>query len=288
MYQRHYLYYQPALQPETEDMLLTIGISTYAVPWHIGISGYPKAAHPLGLYEFLDLAVECGVSLVQIGDNLPLEHMTAQELRNLGQALTDRKLSVEVGIRGTAPRHLLQYLEICSVIGARLCRTVIQQSHAVQSLQDLTIVADQFHSQGVYLAIENHGLHTAEELKNLFETLNHPAIGSCVDTTNSFSLLESPKQVLTTLLPYAFNVHIKEFDIKRVPHQMGFELHGASLGEGQLNVVEVIDMIYNSGRNPTIILEQWVPYHGDINSVVITEKKWLHQSIHFLKKCAVW
>ncbi|WP_249226633.1 sugar phosphate isomerase/epimerase family protein [Alicyclobacillus mengziensis] len=216
-----------------------------------------------------------------------MEYKTPQELRELRLALEDRGLSVEVGTRSTRPDHLLKHLNICRAIGANLCRTVIPYPRAVESLQDLKLVADQFHDHGVRLAIENHGLHTAEELTILFETLNHPAIGSCVDTINSFSLLETPQQVLGTLLPYSFNVHIKDFEIHRVHHQMGFELHGAPLGAGQLDMHQTVEMICNSGRNPTIILEQWVPFSEDVDSVVATEKNWLYQSIKFLKKFLV-
>lgn len=267
---------------------MILGVSTYAVPWSMGVCGYPHPEPPLSLYGFLDLAAECSISLVQIGDNCPVESMTAQEHVELRKALEQRKLSVEVATRGTNPEHLMKHLEICRTIGARLCRTVVTSKNAMDSMNELLYIAEMFQESDVRLAIENHGLHTAEELKHLLEVLNHPAVGSCVDTTNSFSLLEGPEQVLTTLLPLSFNVHIKQFEIHRVRHQMGFELNGAPADSGQLDIPKTLSMIENCGRSPTVILEQWVPFAGDIGATVEREINWFRRSVEYLMQFPVW
>ena len=57
-----------------------------------------------------------------------------------------------------------------------------------------------------------------------------PYVGICLDTVNSFGSLEGPEVVIETLAPYTVNLHIKDFDIRRTDHNMGFTIFGTPAG----------------------------------------------------------
>jgi sugar phosphate isomerase/epimerase len=65
---------------------------------------------------------------------------------------------------------------------------------------------------------------------------------------------------------------------------MGYEIHGCPAGEGMLNVDWLFAELTAYGVDPTIILEQWVPWEGSIAKTIATEKQWAKQSIAYLNK----
>ena len=69
-------------------------------------------------------ARDLGVSTVQLGDNLPVDQLSDEELRDLRAAAVECGIELEVGTRGTKPSHLLRYLEVARFLGAQLVRTM--------------------------------------------------------------------------------------------------------------------------------------------------------------------
>ena len=69
-----------------------------------------------------------------------------------------------------------------------------------------------------------------------------------MDTVNSFSALDSPDRVAEDLVPYLSNLHIKDFDITRVDHQMGFIVLGKPAGYGKLNIPALLERIRGQNR----------------------------------------
>ena len=93
-----------------------------------------------------------------------------------------------------------------------------------------------FAAASVNLALENHGLHTSRELADLLRGIGNPVLGCCLDTVNSFGSLEGPEQVIRNLASHTICLHLKDFVIRRHPHQMGFEILGAPAGQGRLDI----------------------------------------------------
>jgi L-ribulose-5-phosphate 3-epimerase UlaE len=63
---------------------------------------------------------------------------------------------------------------------------------------------------------------------------------------------------------------------------MGCEIRGGPAGEGELNIDWVPCELDKCGAKPTIILEQWTPWAGNIEETVATGQQWAAQSIQFL------
>ena len=62
----------------------------------------------------------------------------------------------------------------------------------------------------VPFAVENHKDQRLDERIALFEHLGSEYIGACVDTGNSFALLDGAYEPIEALAPYTFTVHLKD------------------------------------------------------------------------------
>jgi sugar phosphate isomerase/epimerase len=91
------------------------------------------------------------------------------------------------------------------------------------------------------LAIENHKDYSAPELMDLFQRLGSRHVGACVDTGNSIALLEEPLEVVRTLAPRAFTVHLKDMAVAE--YDEGFLLSEVPLGEGFLDLPKMIALL---------------------------------------------
>ncbi|MBW7462141.1 sugar phosphate isomerase/epimerase, partial [Paenibacillus sepulcri] len=121
----------------------------------------------------------------------------------------------------TEPAHLLRYLSIAQQLDAVLVRTLITRPGIDEAGQEIRSILPAFEAAGVTLAIENHGLHPTAQLAGLLQGLGSAYAGCCLDTVNSFGALEGPEMVIQGLAPFIVNLHIKDFEITRVDHQMG-------------------------------------------------------------------
>ena len=262
---------------------MKLGIGSYTLTWSIGVPGYPAPANPLDATELIRLAAKAGVRLVQLADNIPLGTMTDAELQSIRAASREYGVELELGTRGTDPDHLLHYLDLCEFFQARLLRTIITVEDLGRAKKDIALVLPQFEKQGVIIGVENHSMHKTGELAAMIRQLDHPCLGSCLDTVNSFSALETPDIVVENLAPFVVNFHIKDFDIRRVDHQMGFEIVGTPAGSGRLDIGSILAKIRMLGRAPTCILELWTPYQGEMETTIGLEQRWTEKSLAYLK-----
>jgi sugar phosphate isomerase/epimerase len=70
---------------------------------------------------------------------------------------------------------------------------------------------------GVVLALENHVDLLADELVELFTTIDSPWLGVCLDTANNLRLFEDPLEVVAKLAPFARATHIKDICARHRP-----------------------------------------------------------------------
>jgi hypothetical protein len=64
---------------------------------------------------------------------------------------------------------------------------------------------------------------------------------------------------------------------------MGFLITGTPAGKGMMDIERLMDQIIPFGRCQSAVLEQWVPYDGNIESTVQTERQWAKASLEYLK-----
>ena len=122
-----------------------------------------------------------------------------------------------------------------------------------------------------------------KELISLIKAIDSPFAGICLDTVNSFGALEGPDYVIRELAPYTINLHVKDFVISRLDHNMGFELKGAPAGSGQLDLDYAAKALKKPWKGSQCYSGIMDSFTGDIETTLQKEKDWADQSIKFFK-----
>ncbi len=266
--------------------MMQLGLGSYACAWAIGVPSYP-VSKPMDVFSFASLAHELGFSLVQIADNLPLHRLSETEQERLLEQIKALNLTVEVGTRGIQTGHLKTYLQLAKMFKSRILRVVVDSQNYHPTPDDvIRLVADilaDFESANIILAIENHDRFSCKTLANIIMTLSSSYVGICLDTVNSFGSLEGPEIVIDTLAPYIVNLHIKDFDIRRADHNMGFTIFGTPAGQGKLEIPKLLKQLSEYGKCKTGVLELWPAPEPDVEATIVKERTWIQQSTIYLK-----
>jgi sugar phosphate isomerase/epimerase len=263
---------------------MRLGIGSYTYAWSIGVPGYETPANPMDAFRLLDRAVAFGVTVVQICDNLPLTDLTDRDLTRLAERAFSAGVQIEVGTRGIGDENLRTYLRLAQRFKAPFVRVVIDQGDdeptPEEAILRLRPIVAEYAAAGIKLAIENHDRFPVQTLAGMVEALGKNNVGICLDTVNSFGSLEGPEVVIPTLAPYTINLHIKDFQIRRADHNMGFVIEGTPAGKGRLNGVQTLARL---PQCRTAILELWTPYQGTIADTISLENRWVEESLAYLK-----
>lgn len=276
---------------------MRLGVTSYAFTWEVGVPGHvfaaaePAVVEPLTALGLLGRAADMGVSVVQILDNLPLQGATDTELDSIRQRADELGISLEVGTRGIEPGHLTAYLAAARALGSPLVRIVIdtadRQPTADEVVAALRDVLPAYEAAGVDLAIENHDRFESHVLVGILGAVGSARLGICLDTVNSLGALERPEVVVAALGPHTLSLHVKDFQIRRVPHAMGFVVEGEPAGRGRLDVPWLLSELRSFGRDPNALLELWTPPEATASATIAKERRWARESIDYLRSCLV-
>lgn len=185
-----------------------------------------------------------------------LSREAAREIRALTQEMG---LSLEAIV--TAPKRKQDVARFDSEIsaareaGAKAARTTIipgrryeffsslEMFHEYDALarKSLELMTPVVEEHMVPLAVENHKDHRDEERVALLKQISSEYVGACVDTGNSFALLEDPISTVERLAPWAHSVHLKDQALK--PYEDGFLLADIPLGQGGLDLKRMVDIL---------------------------------------------
>jgi sugar phosphate isomerase/epimerase len=261
---------------------MRLGIGSYTYTWSVGVPGQLPAS-PMDPEAIIDAARSLGVSVVQLCDNIPLHELDAGDLARIADHARDAGVTLEAGTRGTDPAHLRKMIGVAASLGARLLRSMITGSLA-DAERDIRQVLSALAQEGITLALENYERHPVKGLAELIRRVGSPSVGACLDTVNSLGALETPAEAVEALLPLTVNLHLKDFDIVRADHRMGFSVIGTPAGKGRLDVESLIRATRVNGRDPNAILELWTPPAGRVEETVAREKAWAMESISLLRR----
>ncbi|HEY7311297.1 MAG TPA: TIM barrel protein [Gemmataceae bacterium] len=155
-----------------------------------------------------------------------------------------------------------RYEQFAAAADFRRAREQAEQSAALAE----PIVA----KHDMLLAIENHKDYRAGELMDLLRRLDSRHVGLCVDTGNSIALLEDPLEVVRTLAPRAFTVHLKDMAVAE--HDEGFLLAEVPLGEGFLDLPKMIVLL--RAARPAIRFNLEMITRDPLRVPCLTDKYW--------------
>jgi sugar phosphate isomerase/epimerase len=136
----------------------------------------------------------------------------------------------------------------------------------------------------VRLAIENHDRFRSHVLAQLVEQLGPDQAGICLDTVNSFGALEGPDVVVQHLGAYVLCLHVKDFTVRRVRHNMGFVVEGCPAGQGRLDVPWLLKSLQGCPNRFNAILESWVTPSDSLPETIARERAWAAQGVSSLRR----
>jgi sugar phosphate isomerase/epimerase len=233
---------------------------------HLGVVQYSfalrlaaeRAAGKSGLADpltFLEHCHELGAGGVQIG----LGIREPEYLATLRKKAEAHSMDVEGTVRlpkdSTDCERFTAEVRCARDAGIKVLRTVLLGGRryeqftrseefrraCVQAEQSVKLAEPIVAKHDLLLAIENHKDYRAGELMELLQRLDSRYVGACVDTGNSIALLEEPLEVIRTLAPRAFTVHLKDMAVAECDD--GFLLAEVPLGEGFLELPKMIAVL---------------------------------------------
>jgi sugar phosphate isomerase/epimerase len=268
---------------------MRLGISSHTYAWGIGVAGFPQPAKPLDAFDLVRKAAALQVPVLQIADNLPLHVLAASTRRDLKDFSAKSGVELEVGTAGIDRDRLLTYLEIASELGSPILRTLLdangQKPTVEECVSQLQAVMPEFEAAGVTLAIENHDRLPAQVLGEIIEAVRSPRIGICLDTANSLGCGEDVYSVLGELAPRVVNLHIKDFQVTRLPHHKGFTIEGAPAGRGRLDIPAILSLLRGRHESMTAVVELWLSPDDDIEQTIAREDRWATESVASVRRC---
>lgn len=263
---------------------MILGIGSYTYGWAVGVPGHAPA-RPMDEMDLLDRARLHGVRLVQVCDNLPLLRLSPERLGRFADRASEEGVRVEVGSRGLTPEHALEMIGLARRLKADLIRFVVDgpdfHPTPAEVVRILRVVAPRLGE--LRLGLENHDRLKAAVLRTIVEEAGSERIGICLDTANSLGAGEGIDAVLAELGPFTFNLHIKDFQVARVPHQMGFTVEGRPAGAGMLDIPGLLAGLRRHGRCGSAVLELWTPPSASPDETVAREEEWAARSLAYLK-----
>jgi len=260
-----------------------LGLSSYTYGWAIGVHGHLPSV-PLDEDGLLDRARTHRISLLQIGDNLPLHTFDSARLDRFAKAATCQGVRLEIGGCGLTASRVAEYAAIARRLGVTLIRFVIDEvDHHPAPPEVIAILRESVPLlDGVTLAIENHDRFPAATLRAMIEAAGDERIGVCLDTANSLGAGEGLAAVSAVLAPVTVNLHIKDFHIERLPSRMGFTVTGRPAGSGMLDIPALLEKLAPFERCHTAILELWTPPEPRLADTIAKEAAWAAESLNFL------
>jgi sugar phosphate isomerase/epimerase len=260
-----------------------IGLGTYAFFWQHS----DRVDEPLSLIGALEATRAEGIGLFQICDYAPLLGMSAAEIADAAAAARDLDLVIELGTKGIDPGHLETFLRLADAFDARLVRSMLYAPESRPSLEEaermLRTALPAYEASGVTLALETYEQVGTDDLAGLIERIGSEHLGICLDPGNVVARLETPRAAVERCAPLTKNVHAKDFAFARQDGWVGFTYSGAPMGTGLHDYPHLLANVRPDERGINQIVEHWLPWQGDPESTVTTEREWTRITLEYLR-----
>lgn len=137
--------------------------------------------------------------------------------------------------------------------------------------QMLELAAPVAQRHRVRLAVENHKDQRIDERVALFKEIGSEFVGACVDTGNSFALLDDPIEAVEALAPFAFAVHLKDQAVRE--YEDGFLLGDIPLGAGCFDLKRMVEIL--QAAKPQIRFSLELITRDPLKVPCLTEQYWM-------------
>ena len=265
----------------------------------LGLESYTTRNSGMEPVEVLNLASDLGLGGV-LFELSPFNSFRDNELDKIRGTAEDKGLYIEFGMGSIFHWHpmaekgrdlladagydvnvsdakiVVYHLDIAKKLGSSIMRCVGGNLFTRDEGYDMNLLADKAVSilkeackvaedMGIKIALENHADFTVRELAAILSRVNSPAFGLTVDSANLAFDLDAPSRLAKIMAPYALTTHYKNYRIIRTKN--GLALENASLGEGDIDIVAIAQIL--AEHNPNIncnieIHSQFAPFKLDI------------------------
>ncbi len=254
------------LQPETRAIAFALGLNPYGLTYHLGLQGAggPRAnSKGAGLEGFIAIATELGANVLEIYDPW-LRALSDGELRALRDRLAALGMTPVVS-SGLTMGPFESALRSARALDARIIRygltSVLCGDRHVLGDQWKELVAHvraaladrgpRAFDDGRTLAIENHQDFGSDELADFCETTR--GVGICLDTGNTFPVVEAPLDFTRRVAAHVRHVHLKDYRVQFTDE--GYRLVRCASGDGAVPVAAMLDILAARGQKLTAVLE---------------------------------
>ena len=86
--------------------------------------------------------------------------------------------------------------------------------------------------------------------------------------------------------PLTLCLHVKDFTVRRVSHNMGFVVEGCAAGQGRLDVPWLFKALHGVPNPFNAILETWVTPSDSLDETIARECAWAEDGIRYLRTLA--
>lgn len=174
--------------------------------------------------------------------------------------------------RARQVKAMLEAVDVANELEVGLIRVFSGNAKEGYSLEDgLEWIVDgliqgaQYASRhGVVLALENHGLMAgrSDQVRGIIDAVGFPSLRANLDTGNFLLVNQIPTEAARSLADLVALVHLKDFrkagpeDVEHVYHGLdGAAFTGTVVGEGQVDLPVIVDILHNAGYDGWLSLE---------------------------------
>lgn len=295
---------------------LRLGMHTYTLhffglgeSWGFGKDYYFEQT--MSLYELMDKAVEWELDGLQITkvDLLTTareDHFGADNLKKVAKAAKEHGLFLEFNssfhagsdsrVNCTAKEAMLMghYLDAelvkfsLDIVRPRELYGSCMHPDVMRQMADrydeFKAAIPMIEEFGMQVAIENHTDTFADEILWIVDRLNHPLIGTCVDTMNPLSVIENPYDAMERMLPKAYCCHFSDDIIVTDP--LGIHDIGAPHGQGSMDCPMMVAQIREKSPMDKIIFENEIAFKNidePIEEARARELQACEESVRYLR-----
>ena len=295
---------------------LRLGMHTYTLhffglgeSWGFGKDYYFEQT--MSLYEVMDKAVEWELDGLQITKvdlltTAAKDQFSTENLKKVAEAAKERSLFLEfnssfkAGSDSRVNCTLEEALKIGYDLDAELVKfslDVIRPPKLYGSCMHPDVVrqlADKYdlffaataliEKYGMQIAIENHTDTFADEIMWVVDRLNHPLIGSCVDTMNPLQVIENPQYAMERMLPKAYCCHFSDDII--IVDPLGVHNIGSAHGQGSMDCPLMVAQIREKSSMDKIIFENEIAFSSltePIEEARARELQACEESVRYLR-----
>jgi sugar phosphate isomerase/epimerase len=247
---------------------MRLGIDSYSVRWQ----GWDA-------FQILEYSASLGLDNVHFSERRNFASLEPEYLASVKRRADELGLAIEVGMGsfdqfstsfhpelGSGEEQLAAMLHAARIVGSPVVRCYLGTApdrvgpvpfaqHLAESERTLRAVAPLARDLGIKVAVENHGGVDllARELQSLVEAVGFDAVGVCLDTGNPTYGGEDPVLAAELLAPYVISSHVRDTRVWSV--EKGALAQWAPLGEGNVNLKQIVHLLETRAPNPPIDLE---------------------------------